>query len=483
MKNASKRPADQDARERARKSRRRAGRKARAAAGLHELPAFRPHAAGIDLASREHWVCCPAAEGAGPNVQKFGTTTPELERLVAWLQAEGIETVAMESTHVYWIPLYELLESRGIEPCLVNARQMHHVPGRKTDMADCQWLQVLHSRGLLRGSFRPDETITRLRALHRQLANLVEERSRFVQWMQQALDQMNVQVHHAGIDLTGESGMRIVRAIVAGERDPGKLAALRHRGCRKNAAEFAACLTGTWREEHLFNLDRALRMYDAVQAQIDAYERQLLKEMEALQPEERRDAEPPPHPNPRKEASLKAKGQQAARTALWRATGVDLTRIDGIGTGAARTILTEVGADLSAFPDEKRFASWLRLTPRTAISGGKPLRGKQANGKGASRVAGALRMAALSLQRSDSALGAHFRRIARRKGFTVAVFALARKLATLVYRALRYGQEYFDIGADQYEELYREQTVSNLKACAASLGYNLTPQTTAEAAA
>lgn len=484
MKNASKRPADQEARERARKSRRRASRrKGRAGAGLHELPAFRERAAGIDLASREHWVCCPAADGAGPNVRKFGTTTPELEQLVAWLQAEGIETVAMESTHVYWIPLYELLESRGIEPCLVNARQMHNVPGRKTDMADCQWLQVLHSRGLLRGSFRPGESITRLRAVHRQLGNLVAERTRFVQWMEQALDQMNVQVHHAVSDLTGETGMRIVRAIVAGEREPAQLAALRNGRCKKNAAEFVACLTGTWREEHLYNLKGALQMYDAVQERIAAYEQHLLDEMEALQPEERREAEPPPHPNPRKEASLKAKGQQGDRTALWRMTGVDLTRIDGIGVGAARTILTEVGPDLSAFPDEKRFASWLRLTPRTAISGGKPLRGKKSNGTGSSRVAGVLRMAALSLQRSDSALGARFRRIARRKGFTVAVFALARKLAKLVYRALRYGQEYYDIGAECYEELYREQTLSNLKIRAATLGYDLTARTPAASVA
>ena len=481
--NASKRSPDRDARERARKNRRRTSRrKAGAGAALHELPAFREHAAGIDLASTEHWVCCPSADGAGPNVRKFGTTTPELESLVAWLQAEGIETVAMESTHVYWIPLYELLESEGIEACLVNARQMHNVPGRKTDMADCQWLQLLHSRGLLRGSFRPGEAITKLRALHRQLGNLVAERARFVQWMQQALDQMNVLVHRAVTDLTGETGMRIVREIVAGERDPRKLAALRHGRCKKNKAEFEARLTGTWREEHLFNLAEALRMYDAVQERIDAYERRLLEEMEALQPEERREAEPRPHPNPQKEQALKKNGQLDDRTAMWRMTGVDLTRIDGIGVGAARMILTEVGPDLSAFPDEKRFASWLRLTPRTAVSGGKPLRGKTANGTGSTRVAGVLRMAAVSLQRSRTALGARFRRIARRKGYTVAVFAIARRLAKLVYRALRYGQEYVDIGAEQYEEQYREQTVQNLEMHAASLGYRLVPQPTATAA-
>ena len=305
--NASQMNTDLEARKRARKSRRWNRRKQRAGASLQELPAFRPHAAGIDLTSTEHWVCCPAKPGTKPNVRTFGTTTPELARLVDWLQEEGIETVAMESTHVYWIPLYELLESRGIEACLVNARQMHNVPGRKTDMQDCQWLQSLHSGGLLHGSFRPAEAITRLRALHRQLGNLVTERTRFVQWIQQALDQMNVQVHRAVSDLTGETGKRIVRAIVAGERDPRKLVPLRQKRCHKSEAEFVAYLTGTWRDEHLLNLQAALRLYDTVQESIADYERQLLEEL----------------------------------AALWRVTGVDLTRVDGIGTGAARTILTE----------------------------------------------------------------------------------------------------------------------------------------------
>ena len=477
--NASRKFADHSARRRARKTQ----RKRRKGVRPHELPAYREHAAGIDLASREHWVCCPAADGAEPNVRKFGTTTPELEQLVAWLQAEGIETVAMESTHVYWIPLYELLESRGIEPCLVNARQMHNVPGRKTDMQDCQWLQLLHSRGLLRGSFRPGEAITRLRTLHRQLGNLVEERSRFMLWMQQSLDQMNVQVHRAVTDMSGETGMRIVRAIVDGERDPRKLAALRHWSCRKSPEEFEACLTGTWREEHLYNLERSLRMYDAVQEGIDAYEGRLLEEMEALQPEERREAEPPPHPNPRKERALNAKGQRDQRRTLWRVTGVDLTRIDGIGVGTARTVVTEVGMDLGAFPDENHFASWLRLVPRTAISGGKPLRGKLSSGTGATRIAKALRMAAVSLQHSKSALGAEFRRIARRKGYSVAVFAIARKLAQLVYRALRYGQEYLDIGEEAYEKRHQERALFSLAARAADLGYDLMSRESETAAA
>ena len=274
--------------------------------------------------------------------------------------------------------------------------------------------------------------------------------------------------HAAVSDLTGETGMRIVRAIVAGERDPRQLVALRHKRCAKSAEEFRACLTGTWRDEHLFNLQAALRLYDTVQESIADYERQLLEELEALWPEECREEPVPPHPNPKKEQAMRSKGQLDERAALWRVTGVDLTRIDGIGTGAARMILTEAGPDLSAFPDERHFASWLRLTPRTAVSGGKPLHGKK-NCTGSTRIAGVLRMAAVSLQHSDSALGAAFRRI-------------ARKLAHLVYRALRYGQEYVDMGAERYEQRYRKQAVSNLKARADNLGYDLVPHSPAAAA-
>jgi transposase len=203
------------------------------------LPAIRPLVAGIDIGSKEHWVCGPTREDGEPNVRVFGTTTHALVELVDWLIEQGVESAAMESTSVYWIPLYELLESRGIEPVLVNARQLHNVPGRKTDFSDCQWLQVLHRCGLLRGSFRPGEAITRLRALQRQLANLVQERTRCVQWMQKALDQMNIQVHRAVTDITGDTGMAIVRAIVAGERDPARLAAHRDKRCRKSEKEIA----------------------------------------------------------------------------------------------------------------------------------------------------------------------------------------------------------------------------------------------------
>jgi len=441
------------------------------------MPVLRPNVAGVDLGSQEHWVCGPPRADGKPNVQVFGTTTDELERLVAWLIDQEVESVAMESTHVYWIPLYEVLESNGLEVLLANARQLHNVPGRKTDMADCQWLQRLHSCGLLRGSFRPEEAICRLRALQRQVGNLVEERTRVVQWMQKALDQMNVQVHRAVTDITGKTGMLIVRAIVAGERDPVRLAQLRDRRCRKSEQEIAAHLTGTWRQEHLFNLTSALRLYDVLTAEIEQYAAELQEQFEALQPSDRKGESVPDHPNPAKQRAFKARGEQALRNDLWRFAGVDLTRIDGISAPTARVILTEVGIDLSCFPSESHFVSWLRLAPRRPISGGKQLR-KRPNGTGANRISGVLRMAALSLTRSKSALGAYYRRLARRKEGKVAIFASARKLAQLVYRMLRFGQDYVDEGQEAYESRFQNNRLQGIQRAAKDMGFELIPLST-----
>jgi transposase len=451
-------------------------RRKKSAASLRpSLPVVRPNVAGVDVGSSEHWVCGPVRPDGSSNVKVFGTTTSQLDDLADWLIEEGVVSVAMESTYVYWIPLYELLESRGLEVLLVNARDLHNVPGRKTDLHDCQWLQLLHSCGLLRGSFRPRESIARMRALQRQLANLIAERTRCVQWMQKALDQMNVQVHRAVTDVTGLTGMAIIRGIVAGERDPVELARLRHGRCRKSVQQIADHLAGNWREEHLFNLASALRLFDALQSEIASYEAWLLKQMQALQPPERRHEPVPSHPNPLKERAIRSRGDQDSRTALWRLAGVDLTRIDGISAGAARVVLTEIGPNLGAFPTENHFVSWLRLCPRTPISGGKPIR-KRRNSLGANRIAGVLRMAATSLQRSKSALGAAFRRIARHKGGAVAVFATARQLARLIYRMLRYGHDYVDIGEQAYEQQFQARRLATLTETAKSLGYTLVSQ-------
>lgn len=447
------------------------GEKKRRRAALQVL---RPQVAGIDLGSCEHWACGPPRADGKPNVRTFGTTTGQLRELADWLASEGVESVAMESTYVYWIPLHELLEERGFEVLLVNARQLKNVPGRKTDMRDCQWLQQLHACGLLRGSFRPHESVTRLRSLHRQLQNLVAQRTRFVQWMQRALDQMNVQVHRAVTDLTGQTGMAIVRAIAGGERNPQQLAKLRSKRCKHTPEQFVEYLSGNWREEHLFNLRSALELYDAVQAQVDSYEQKLQQELGRQACEELAGRDCPRHPNPAKEKAIRGRGEQQVRNALYRYAAADLTRIDGLSAGAACTIMTEIGTELAAFPSEKHFVSWLGLAPRTAVSGGKPLPGKKGSGgMGATRVSNVLRMAATALIRSKSALGAALRRKARHAGMKTAIFATARKLAVLVYRMLRWGQDYVDEGEAAYEERYRQRTLAHLQTTAKELGYQL----------
>jgi transposase len=438
------------------------------------LNPIRPMVAGIDIGGTEHWVCGPDRDDGDPNVRVFGATTPELDKMAAWLRGLGVESVAMESTYVYWIPVFEVLEAAGLEVVLVNARTLKNVPGRKTDMHDCQWLQLLHSCGLLRGSFRPKEDVCRLRALQRQRSNLVDERSRFVHWMQKSLDQMNVRVHRAVSDITGVTGMKIVRAIVDGERDPLQLAALRDKRCKKSEADIAEHLTGTWRSEHLFNLGSALELYDRVEHSIAKYDVEILEVLEAITPEDRRGEPVPAHPNANKARAMRRKGEEALREALCRFAGMDLTLIDGISAETARVILTEIGPNIAAFPTEKNFISWLHLCPRTPISGGKPIKGKK-NSLGASRVGAVLRLGAVSVQRTPTALGGAYRRTARRKSAAVAVFAVARKLAQLVYRLLRYGTAYVDIGAQAYEKQFEERRRAALERNAADLGLILVP--------
>lgn len=440
------------------------------------LKTVQPDAAGIDLGSREHWVACPALPDGSPNVERFGTTTPELLRLADWLKQQHIATVAMESTGVYWIPLFEILDSRGFDVHLVNARQISRVPGRKTDMLDCQWLQLLHACGLLRGSFRPDDDICRLRALIRERNSIVEQRSDWLRRMQKSLDQMNVCVHHAVSDIAGLTGMAIIRAIVAGERDPRVLARLRDRRCQKSQDQIAEELTGNWRPEHLFNLGQALKVHDQLGAVMADYDAEILNYIDSLQSPASKDSSAPPPASKGKANKLLKQGQEPFRQALYRMSGIDLTTIDGIGVSTAGVILSELGPDLSPFPDEAHFVSYLRLAPNISISAGKKVPGKF-KAITSTRVSNALRMAATTLRNSKTALGAYYRRISWRKGAKVAVFATARKLAQLVYRLLRHGQAYVDEGAAAYEARWNQRRLKSYTQALKEMGYKVEPLT------
>lgn len=443
---------------------------------LEGLPVLRRNVAGIDLGSEQHWVCAPNLDGNGRERASFGATTPELIGMAEWLKARQVESVAMESTGVYWIAPHEVLEAQGLQLLLVDTRQLARVPGRdkKTDSTDCEWIQRLHSCGLLRGSFRPEEAVCMLRTLVRDKANLVAESGDWLRRMQKSLDQMNVGVHRAVSDIDGVTGMAILRAIVGGERDAQKLAKLRDRRCSKTEQEIAEQLSGHWREDHLFSLQQALKMYDAVQERIAAYEKEILQRLGEMERDEQRGQTAPPLQNAAKAKTIKKRGQEQMRQALYRMSGVDATHIDAIGVETLEVVLSEYGPDLSRFPTEKQFVSHATLAPHVPTSGGKRVKKRKRN-SASSRVAAALRMAALSLRHSQTALGAYYRRMARRLGGDIALFATARKLATLIYRLLRWGQPYVDEGAKAYETRYRQQRIGRLAATAKELGYELAP--------
>jgi transposase len=444
------------------------------------LKTIHPKAAGIDLGSREHWVAGPPLPDDSPNVERFGTTTPELLRLADWLKQQKITTVAMESTGVYWIPLFEILDDRGFDVLLVNARQIRNVPGRKTDMVDCQWLQLLHACGLLRGSFRPADEICRLRALIRERNTMLDQRADWVRRMQKNLDQMNICVHHAVSDITGVTGMSIIRAIIAGERDPHVLADLRDRRCQKTKAQIAEELTGNWRPDHLFNLKQALKIYDQLCTVIADYDAEILNYINSLQPPDTKGLSAPKPASKSKASALIKRGQEPLRQALYRMSGIDMTTIDGIGADTASVVISELGLDFSAFPDEDRFVSYLRLAPNISISAGKKVPGKF-KATTCTRVSDSLRMAALTLRNSKTALGAYYRRVSWRKGASVAVFATARKLAQLIYRLFRYGQAYLDVGAEAYEKRFTQRRFNAYTKALNEMGYKVEPLTLQEA--
>lgn len=453
------------------KEKRRSGAKL---VGRSQLSVINPLVAGIDIGSREMFVCGPANAEGCREVRAFATTTEQILECVRWLKERKVESVALESTGVYWIPVVEILESEGMNTLLVDPGPLSRVPGRseKTDFGDCQWIQTLHSHGLLTGSFRPSEQVGELRTIVRQKAALVREQADWVRRMQKCLDQMNVRVHHAVKQTQGVTGMAILRAIVAGERDPRKLAALRDRGCQKSEAEMVELLTGHWRADHLFNLTQHMTMYDAVSGQLAVYEQEIQRRMQELTPSGRADIEVPAAAKAAKQKTFKRRGQEGKRQALYRLLGVDLTSIDGVGVEAAEVVVAEYGTDMSKFPSEKAFVKHVGLAPHRPVSGGKVLK-KSRKARKSTRTAEILRNAGAALKNSDSALGAYYRRIARKKDASIAVFATARKIAEMIYRLLRHGQAYVDVGEDAYEKLYEETKLRSMKSRAKQMGYDL----------
>src|SRR5881296_1642737 len=446
------------------------------ASGPSLLERLNPNAAGIDCGSAMHYVAVPADRDAEP-VRAFATFTADLHRLADWLVACGVTTVAMESTGVYWIPLYEILEARGLDVLLVNARHVKHVPGRKTDIVDCQWLQELHSVGLLRGSFRPTAAIAALRAYLRHRETLVQGAATHVQRMQKALVQMNLQLSIVISDITGVTGLRILRDIIGGQTDPHALAQHRDYRCQASAAEITAALTGHYRPEHVFVLQQNLELFDTYQHQLAACDAAIEAHVLTLAAQAPTPASPVPAARTRK-TPRNNEPRFEIRRPLHQLTGVDLTQIDAIGPYSALRLLSEIGTDMSRWPTEKHFTSWLTLAPRNKISGGRLLSSQTQ--PSANRAAAILRMAAMNLGRSDTALGAFYRRLAYRVGKAKAITATARKLAILVYRTLKDRLVSHDPGAAAYDAHHRTRVLRRLRQRAATLGFALVNLETGE---
>ena len=445
--------------------RRRPARPARTSPSV--LERLQVDVAGIDCGAAEHFVSVPPDRDPSP-VQSFRTFTADLERLADWLVACRVTSVAMEATGVYWIPVYDILEARGLEVLLVNARHVKHVPGRKSDVQDCEWLRELHSVGLLRGSFRPAAAILALRALLRHRDTLVKSAGTYVQRMQKALIEMNLLLPRVVSDIVGRTGLRILRALVAGERDPHVLAQHRDPHCKASGDEIAAALTGHYRDEHVFVLRQNLELFDLCQSQLIACDTAIETELETLTA----------LPRPR---VTRRHGNEPAfdmRTPLHHLTGADLTQIDGIAPYTALKLLSEIGTDLSRWPAEKHFTAWLTLAPQNKVSGGRRLSSRTQ--PSANRAAAMLRMAALSLVRGQTALGAFYRRLAVRVGKPKALTATARKLAILVYRTLTGTLVYRDTGADTYNARQRTRVLHRLRQRADTLGFALVNRETGE---
>ena len=430
-----------------------------------KLEVTNPNAAGIDIGSASHYVAVPADRDDQP-VREFKSFTVDVHKLADWLDACGVDTVAMESTGVYWIPVYEILERRGFTVLLVNARHVKNVAGRKSDVLDCQWLQQLHSYGLLRGAFRPADQVCVLRSLSRQRAMLLRLQARHIQHMQKALVQMNIQLANVISDVVGETGQKILRAIVAGERDPYALAGMKNVRIKASEEEIAQSLRGNWRDEHVFALKQALELFDFYAERVADCDALIEQQMIELHQSDRL-------PGKARKKSHRNNPKFDVRTRLYQMCGVDLTRIDGIDVCTAMTVLSEVGVDMSKFPTAKHFAAWLGLCPGTKISGGKVLGSKTQ--KCANKTAQALRQAASCLKNSQSALGAYYRRMCAKMDKPKAITAAAHKLARLIYSMITKGEEYVDQGQAYYEERYRQRVEINLRRKAEMLGFRLVP--------
>ena len=431
------------------------------------------NAAGVDIGAEEI-VVCVAGDETTQIVKAFGNYTVDLQNIGEWLQEHHVKTVAMESTGVYWIPLFEELERQGFECLLISSRSLRRVAGRKSDIEDAQWIQTLHSYGLLESSFRPQGELVALRTLLRHRSQLVEHRSPHIQHMQKALLQMNVQLSQAVSDITGVTGQAIIRAILAGGRDPQMLASMREPGCKKSAEEIGKALTGTWREEHLFILKQSLELYDFYTQQVEACDAEMDR-LYALTRPDWEDGELKPLPPKKRNSHSKnaPKNTEKIRQHLKRISGVDLSVVDGFGVSLAQTVIMEVGTDMSKFPDEKHFCSWLGLAPKHEISGGKVLKNKTLKTK--NRAGQALRMAAQSVKQADCVFGVLYRRLKARLGPAQATVATAHALARVVYRMLKYKVEYEPLSVNEYQKHYEEQQIKYMKKKAAKFGFQLIP--------
>ena len=442
---------------------------ARPFAGMSQV---HPNAAGIDIGAHEIMVCVSETD-ATQIVRAFGSYTVDLQTIGKWLGERGVITVAMESTGVYWIPLFEELERCGFHCHLISSRSLRRVPGRKSDVVDCQWIQTLHAYGLLESSFRPEADLVALRTLLRHRAQLIQHRAPHILHMQKALLQMNIQLSQVLSDMTGDTGLKIIRAIINGERDPYKLAGLRNYRCKKDEQEIAKALTGTWRTEHLFILGQSLEFYDFYTEQIENCDEEIERTYGLVRPDWEEEEGQMSIKKQSRSHSKNAPQDVDVRRHLKRICGVDLTAVHGISASLAQTIVIEVGTDMSKFPNEKHFCSWLGLAPKNEISGGKLLKSRTI--KTRNRAGQAFRLAAGSVMRADCAFGAFYRRQKGRLGPAQAAVATAHRMARVVYRMLKYKVEYEPLSVAEYEKHYREQQIKYLEKKAAKFGFQLAP--------